>query len=72
MAAVSTHLMSEKPFFTSRPQALLYTYETLQRSISLQRVQRQSDANVVSEIEWRWEQGKANPDAPALLFQGPN
>lgn len=72
LPVVSLRLMSEEPFSTSRPQALLCTYETLQPSISLHTVRRQSDANVVSEIEWHWEHGKANPNTPTFLFQGQN
>lgn len=49
---------------------MFYTYKTLHPLISLQTLQRQSDANVVSEIEWFWKHGKANTNASAFLFQG--
>lgn len=50
--------MFEEPLSASRLQALRYTYETPHPLISLQRPQRQSDANVVSKTEWRREPGK--------------
>lgn len=55
-------LMFEEPLSANRLQeALLYTYLPVylyHPLISLQRPQRQSDANVVSKTEWCREPGK--------------
>lgn len=68
-------LMSEeKNLFSifSTQVVLLCAHETLQPSIPLQRAQRQSEANAVSEIEWLWEHGEASPNTHTLPFPGQN
>lgn len=71
LPGMSPRLMSEAPFFpTNRPWATLYTYESLPPSISLQRVQRLSDASVVRKIEWRWESGEGKNRTPPRFYFG--
>lgn len=67
---MSPTLLSEELLSTSRPQVLLYAYETFQPSILMQSYRKKSDASVVSKIEWLWEHGKQNLNTPTFLFQG--